>query len=91
MKKPNRENGYMTVFLSLILMTVIAVVLSSMEAIRVSAIRMQAETACQISAQAYMSQYNRSIKSRYGLLMVERGGEDLPFLKSYISENCGHL
>ncbi len=82
-------SGYVTVVFSMIFLTVISVVLSALEAVRVSAVRLQAETACAIACEAFLSQYQPQVQARYGLYLVERDGFDTTFLQQFIKANCG--
>lgn len=83
-------SGYITVFFSMIFLTVISVVLSALEAVRVSSVRMQAEIACAISCEAYLSQYQPQVQARYGLYLIQRDGYDRAFLERFIEQNCGN-
>lgn len=81
-------DAYVTVLFSMIFLTVISVVLVAVETVRVSAVRLQAEIACSIAAEAFLSQYQPEVQARYGLYLVERDGYDLLFLQDFIEENC---
>lgn len=84
------SGGYITVVFSMIFLTVISVVLSALEAVRISSVRMQAEIACAISCEAYLSQYHPQVQARYGLYLVQRDGFDILFLQKFIGDNCGY-
>ncbi len=81
--------GYITVLFSMILLTVISVVLSSIESVRISAVRMRAEISCAIACEAFLSQFQPQVQARYGLFLLERDGYDDLFLKQFIEKNCG--
>lgn len=82
--------AYISVMLSMIFLTVISVVLSALEAVRVSAVRLQAEIACAIACEAFLSQYQPQVQAGYGLYLIERDGYDIAFLQQFIHENCGY-
>ena len=84
-------NAYITVTFAMLFLTIISVLLSSMEAVRVSAVRLRGEIACAIACEAFLSQYEPRVQARYGLYLVERDGWDTAFLKQFIEENCGSL
>ena len=74
----------------MIFLAVISVVLSALEAVRVSAVRLQAEVACAIACEAFLSQYQPQVQARYGLYLIEDDGYDVAFLQQFINENCGY-
>lgn len=80
--------AYISVVFSMIFLAVISVVLSALEAVRVSAVRLQAEVACAIACEAFLSQYQPQVQARYGLYLIERDGYDVAFLQQFINENC---
>lgn len=82
-------DGYVTVIFAMILLTVISVILSSIEAVRISSVRMRTEAACAIACEAFLSQYQPQVQARYGLFLLERDGYDDAFLKQFIEKNCG--
>ena len=81
--------AYTTVMFSMIFLTVLSLVLSALEAVRVSAVRMEAEIACAVACEAFLSQYQPQVQARYGLYLVDRDGLDTLFLKQFIEDNCG--
>lgn len=81
-------DGYVTVIFAMILLTVISVILSSIEAVRISSVRMRTEAACAIASEAFLSQYQPQVQARYGLFLLERDGYDDAFLKQFIEKNC---
>ena len=87
-KGPLWSSGYVTVVFSMIFLTVISVVLTALEAVRVSAVRLQAEVACAVACEAFLSQYQPQVQAGYGLYLVERDGLDTEFLKYFIRKNC---
>ena len=84
-------SAYITVMFAMLFLTIISVLLSSMEAVRVSAVRLRAEIACALACEAFLSQYQPQVQARYGLYLVERDGWDAAFLRQFIEENCGTL
>lgn len=80
--------GYVTVIFAMILLTVISVILSSIEAVRISSVRMRTEAACAIASEAFLSQFQPQVQARYGLFLLERDGYDDAFLKQFIEKNC---
>ena len=90
LKGPLCSGAYITVMFSMIFLTTISIVLSALEAVRVSAVRLQAEVACAIACEAFLSQYQPQVQARYGLYLVERDGYDVAFLQQFINENCGY-
>lgn len=83
-----KKDGYITIFFSLILLAIVSLVMSALESVRISAIRMQTEIACAIACEAFLSQYQPQVQARYGLYLLERDGYDDLFLQKFISENC---
>lgn len=88
-KKSTGNGAYITVLFSMILLTVISVVLTSVESVRISAVRMRAEISCAIACEAFLSQFQPQVQARYGLFLLERDGYDDLFLKQFIERNCG--
>ncbi len=84
-------NAYITVTFAMLFLAITSVLLSSMEAVRVSTVRLRAEIACAIACEAFLSQYEPRVQARYGLYLVERDGWDTAFLKQFIEDNCGSL
>ena len=83
-----KKDGYITIFFSMILLASVSLIMSALESMRISAIRMQTEVACAIACEAFLSQYQPQVQARYGLYLLERDGYDDLFLQQFISENC---
>ncbi len=82
-----KKDGYITLFFSMILLAVVSLLMSALESMRISAIRMQTEIACAIACEAFLSQYQPQVQDRYGLYLLARDGYDDLFLQKFISEN----
>ena len=71
MKSLTKENGSITVFLSLSVMIILSLVLALLQGARIGAVRMKTERVADIATNSVLSEYSRELYEQYGLLMVD--------------------
>lgn len=64
-------NGQITVFLSLSLLIICALLTAVIESARVSAMRMRIENACDMGMQSIFAEYNRELLEQYDLYFID--------------------
>lgn len=74
------ENGYLTVYMALILTVLLSLFLTLFEGVRRNTIRMETECMMQIGLSSVMGEYHRELFERYNLLAVD---------SSYGTGSCG--
>ena len=74
MKKCAEFRGEITVFLSLILTVVLALILGTIESARIAAVRAQAERSLYLAQESVLASYNIPLKEWYHVFAVD-GGE----------------
>ena len=69
--KSEKENGYLTVYLALVLTVMLSLHLVLIEGVRSSAIRLEAECVTEIGLNSVMAEYHRELLNRYNLFAVD--------------------
>lgn len=71
------KRGYLTVYLSLTLTIIMSFIFSMVEGARISAMRLQIETAADMGIDSIFSEYHRELLSQYDLFFIDTSyGED---------------
>lgn len=87
-----RKRGEITVFLSLTMVCILSLLLGLLESARLSGARLYMRMAADSAAASVMSQYNRGLWERYGLLFLEQESEQAAvqsfesFLEPYLRQ-----
>ena len=76
------QKGEITVFLSLVLVILISVLFSVIEAARINAVQFQTECVADMALQSALAEYNRELLEQYDLFFIETG---------YGTEQSGYL
>lgn len=66
-----KENGYLTVYMALVLTVILSLFLSLFEGVRYNTIRMEAECMMQIGLNSVLGEYHRILFADYNLLAVD--------------------
>lgn len=67
------NEGYLTVYLALMMGVLVSFMLTFVNIARLSAVRLKADTAVDASGNGVLSEYNRELLKRYDLLFIETG------------------
>ena len=69
--KREKQNGYLTVYLALVLAVMLSLYLALIEGVRSNAIRLEAECVTDIGLNSVMAEYHRELLNRYNLFAVD--------------------
>ena len=69
--KREKENGYLTVYLALVLTIMLSLYLVLIEGVRSNAIRLEAECVADIGLNSVLAEYHRELLNRYNLFAVD--------------------
>ncbi len=91
--------GYLTVFLSLSIMTIMSLILVLFQGARIGDVKMRLECAADVSMNSVLAEYSRALYDQYGLLMVDTsyGTENgsiintQEHLRHYVSKNLVNM
>jgi len=74
-----KKEGYITVYLSLIIATVLIFIITLIEGIRVQTIKFETECVMDIGLNSIFAEYNRELLDQYGLLAIDSsyGGSEV--------------
>ncbi len=67
----HRAKGYLTVFLSLSISILLALIMALFQLAGISAMRMRTESVADIAMNSVLAEYSKELRNRYGLLMVD--------------------
>ena len=66
-----KKEGYITVYLSLVIAVMLAFIMALTECIRVQTIRFQTECVMDMGITSIFAEYNRELLKQYGLLAID--------------------
>lgn len=97
MSGPRAVQGYLSVFLSLILMIVLSLCLVLIEGTRQNTVRLEAECIMDMGMNSILAEYHREVFEQYGLFYIDASyGTDYPsyyiteaHLREYLQKNTG--
>ena len=69
--KREKQNGYLTVYLALVLAVMLSLYLALIEGVRSNAIRLEAECVTDIGLNSVMAEYHRELLNRYNFFAVD--------------------